>query len=90
MAKFRFAQEKQITTWVRDYYYVEAETLEDAIALVEDAGTSLEELECTTNRVRFDERDTDNLISWSGEINDFPTRYIVSSCDTGEEIVEGY
>ena len=31
MAKFRFSQDKQITTWVSDYYYVEADCLEDAI-----------------------------------------------------------
>ena len=63
MAKFRFAQEKQITTWVRDYYEIEAETLEDAIAIVEQADTSLEELECTDSRVQFDERDVDNMIT---------------------------
>ena len=32
MAKFRFSQEKQVVTWVRDYFYVEAETLDEAIA----------------------------------------------------------
>lgn len=87
MTKFRFAQEKQITTWVRDYYTIEADSLEDAIAIVEQADTSLEELECTDNRVQFDERDVDNMITWSGEINDFPTRYIVIACDIEEEIL---
>ena len=84
MAKFRFAQEKQITTWVRDYYYVEAETLEDAIAIVEEADTSLEELEYDDKRVQFDERDTDNSIQWTWEDNRFPTRNSISSCDTGD------
>lgn len=88
MAKFRFAQEKQITTWVRDYYYVEAETLEDAIALVEDAGTSLEELEYNDERVEFVEKDEEfEYEDWN---NDFPQVYRVLSCDTEEEIVEGY
>jgi hypothetical protein len=87
MAKFRFAQEKQITTWVRDFYEIEAETLEDAIAIIEDAGTSLEELECDDKRVQFDERDTENSIQWAWEDNRFPDRYTISSCDTGDEIV---
>lgn len=88
MAKFRFAQEKQITTWVRDYYEVDADSLEDAIAIVENAGTSLEELEYNDKRVEFVENDGDFMYdNWS---NDFPRTYRVISCDTEEEIVEGY
>lgn len=88
MAKFRFAQEKQITTWVRDYYVVEAETLDEAIAIVEEAGTSLEELEYNDKRVEFVENDGDFMYeNWD---NRFPTTYRVISCDTEEEIVEGY
>lgn len=88
MAKFRFAQEKQITTWVRDFYEVEADSLEDAIALVEDAGTSLEELEYNDERVEFVEKDEEfEYEDWN---NDFPQVYRVLSCDTEEEIVEGY
>ena len=87
MVKFRFAQEKQILTWVRDYYTIEADSLEEAIAIVEEADTSLEELEYNDKRVQFDERDVDNMIMWSGEINEFPTRYVVLSCDTEDEIV---
>lgn len=30
MAKFRFYQDKEVTTWVRDYFNVEAETLDEA------------------------------------------------------------
>lgn len=87
MAKFRFAQEKQITTWVRDFYEIEADTLEDAIAIVEDAGTSLEELEYNDQRVEFMENDGDFMYqNWD---NSFPTTYRVISCDTEEEIVEG-
>jgi DNA polymerase III sliding clamp (beta) subunit (PCNA family) len=88
MAKFRFAQEKQITTWVRDYYEVEADSLDDAIAIVEEASCSLEELEYNDESVEFVENDTDfGYEDWS---NDFPRVYRVISCDTEEEIVEGY
>lgn len=88
MAKFRFAQEKQITTWVRDFYEIEADSLEEAIAIVEDANISLEELECNDRRVEFVENDGDFMYEhWS---NDYPRTYKVISCDTEEEIVEGY
>lgn len=87
MAKFRFAQEKQITTWVRDFYEVEADNLDEAIAIVEEADCSLDELEFDGNRVEWVERDTDNMIDWAYEDNGRPTRYNISSCDTGDEIV---
>lgn len=88
MAKFRFAQEKQITTWVRDFYEVEADSLYEAIKIVEEGGCSLEELEYNDNRVEFIENDGDFMYeNWS---NDFPDVYRVISCDTEEEIVEGY
>ena len=87
MAKFRFAQEKQIITWVRDFYEVEADSLEDAIAIVEEAGTSLEELEYNDERVEFVEKDEEfEYEDWN---NAFPQVYRVLSCDTEEEIVEG-
>jgi DNA polymerase III sliding clamp (beta) subunit (PCNA family) len=88
MAKFRFAQEKQITTWVRDYYEVEADSLDDAIAIVEEASCSLEELGYNDKRVEFVENDEDFMYEdWN---NDFPDVFRVISCDTEEEIVEGY
>lgn len=87
MAKFRFAQEKQITTWVRDYYEIEAESLEDAIAIVEQADMSLDELESEDDRVEWSERDSENSFEWTFEDNRFPVRYNISSCDTGDEIV---
>jgi hypothetical protein len=87
MAKFRFAQEKQITTWVRDYYEVEADTLEDAIAIVENADCSLDELENEDKRVEWIERDSDNSYDWSFEDNSYPQRYYILSCDTEDEIV---
>lgn len=36
MAKFRFFQDKEVKTWVRDYFTVEADTLEEAIKIIED------------------------------------------------------
>lgn len=47
MAKFKFYEDRQITAWRRDYYEVEAETLEDAIELIKSNDMSLEELEYT-------------------------------------------
>ena len=87
MAKFRFAQEKPITTWVRDYFEIEADSLEDAIAIVEEADTSLDELDYDDDRVAWVERDTENLEHWSYEDNRFPTSYVVKSCDTDDEIL---
>lgn len=87
MAKFRFAQDKQITTWVRDYYTIDADSLEDAIAIVEQADTSLDELESEDKRVQWDERDTDNSMQWTYEDNSFPIRYTITSCDTEDEII---
>ena len=87
MAKFRFAQEKQITTWVRDFYEVEADSLEDAIAIIEDANTSLEELECEDERVEWVERDTDSMDELAYQENLYPTRYRVLSCEDEEEIL---
>lgn len=87
MAKFRFAQDKQITTWVRDFYEIEADSLEDAIAIVQDADTSLDELENEDKRVEWVERDSDNSYDWSFEDNSYPTRYNIISCDTEDEIV---
>lgn len=86
MAKYRFAQEKQITTWVRDFYEIEADSLDDAIAIVEEADMSLEELEYNDKRVEFIENDGDFMYeNWT---NEFPNTYRVISCDTDEEIVE--
>lgn len=53
MAKFRFYQDKEVTSWVRDYFEVNAETLEDAIALVKDSGCSLDEMESKDANVAF-------------------------------------
>lgn len=58
MAKFKFYQDTKINAWVRDYYEIEAETLEDAIDLVKGANVSLDDLENKDNGVVWQERDT--------------------------------
>lgn len=82
MAKFRFYQEKEVKTWVRDYYTVEADTLEEAIKIIKDADTSLDRLECEDKRVEFDERDMDAAMEWlCNDSNEFPQKYSIHSCD---------
>ena len=83
MAKFRFYQDKEIKTWVRDYYNVEAETLDEAIKYVKNMGCPLEDDECKPNtKVEFEYRDTDwmidNLIDLA---NEEPIRYSIFSKD---------
>lgn len=92
MAKFRFAQEKQVTTWVRDYYNVEAESLEEAIEIVRQGGKSMESLEYNDSRVTYDERDADNSYQWLTEYadNGNPSNYAIICCDTDDEIVSKY
>lgn len=89
MAKFRFAQEKQVTTWVRDYFEVEANSLDDAISMVVDAEMSLDELSYEDNRVEWVERDDCNLEQWSYEDNNFPYEYVIKSCDLDDEEIAG-
>ena len=94
MAKFRFYQDKEITSWVRDYFEVNAETLEDAIALVKDSDCSLDEMESKDANVAFLHRDWD----WMHDVladccdQDVPERYGIYSCDLDDcdEIVAHY
>lgn len=82
MAKYRFFQDKEVKTWVRDYFTVEAESLEEAIKIIKDADTSLDRLECEDKRVEFDERDMDAAMEWlCNDSNVFPKRYSIHSCD---------
>ena len=96
MAKFRFYQEKEVKTWVRDYYTVEAESLEEAIKIIKDAYTSLDRLECKDKRVEFDERDMDAAMEWlCNDSNEFPKKYSIHSCDLynadePDEIIQHY
>ena len=60
MAKYKFYQDKQVVAWVRDYFEVEAESLEDAVKYVQKAGCSLEEMEeLPDTKAKFHHRDWD-------------------------------
>lgn len=80
MAKFRFFQDKEVKTWVRDYYEVEADSLEDAIAFIQKEDTSMEQLEYKyPDRVSFDERDDDQMFDLMEDQN--PTTFEIYPCD---------
>lgn len=84
MAKFRFYQDKEVKTWVRDYFNVEAETLDEAIEYVKNMGCPFEDDECKRDtKVEFDYRDTDwtNEILWDCMDSDDPIRYSIFSKD---------
>ena len=84
MAKFRFYQDKEIKTWVRDYYNVEAETLDDAIEYVKNMGCPFEDDECKPNsKVEFEYRDTDWMFDQIIDLADEekPIRYSIFSKD---------
>ena len=83
MAKFRFYQDKEVKTWVRDYFNVEAETLDEAIEYVKNMGCPFEDDELKPkSKVEFEYRDTDwmidNLIDLA---NEEPIRYSIFSKD---------
>ena len=83
MAKFRFYQDKEIKTWVRDYFNVEAETLDEAIEYVKNMGCPFDDEELKPkSKVEFEYRDTDwmidNLIDLA---NKEPIRYSIFSKD---------
>ena len=84
MAKFRFYQDKEVKTWVRDYFNVEAETLDEAIEYVKNMGCPFEDDECKHGtKVEFERRDWDwsydNLVDLVDA--DDPLRYSIYSKD---------
>ena len=84
MAKFRFYQDKEVKTWVRDYFNVEAETLDEAIEYVKNMGCPFEDEECKKGtKVEFEYRDGDwtNEILWDCMDADDPIRYSIFSKD---------
>lgn len=84
MAKFRFYQDKEVKTWVRDYFNVEAETLDEAIEYVKNMGETFEDNECHNDtKVEFDGRDWDWSYDQLVDCADaeIPTRYTISSKD---------
>ena len=93
MEKFKFFQDKQIATWVRDYFEVEAESLEDAVKYVQEQGCTLEEMESMPDntRVSFLSRDWDWMQDAMSDLCDCdePTRYSIFSCDIDDEEIVG-
>lgn len=84
MAKFRFYQDKEVKTWVRDYFNVEAETLDEAIEYVKNMGCPFEDDECKPNtKVEFECCDTDWAYDqlWDLMDADNPVRYSIFSKD---------
>lgn len=84
MAQFKFYQDKQVTTFVRDYFNVEADSLEDAIEYVKRMNCSLEEEECKPDtKVEFVIRDVDWMHDCLAEVCDegYPSLYGIYSCD---------
>lgn len=84
MAKFRFYQDKEVKTWVRDFFNVEAETLEEAIEYVENMGETFDDNECHKDtKVKFEYRDTDWMFDQITDLADadVPTRYSIFSMD---------
>ena len=83
MAKFRFYQDKEVKTWVRDYFNVEAETLDEAIEYVKNMGCPFEDDELKPkSKVEFEYRDTDWMIDNIIDLaNEEPIRYSIFSKD---------
>lgn len=84
MAKFRFYQDKEIKAWVRDYFTVEANSLDEAITLIKNDGSDLDMMEIKhKGKVEFEERDMDTSLEWfmDGSFGEIPTRYSIFSCD---------
>lgn len=90
MAKFRFYQDKEVITWVRDYFEVEADTLDEAIAYVKNREASLEELECDEEkRAEFVKRDWDRAYDVLADNCDCSSKkYVICSCDLEDDRAE--
>lgn len=87
MAKFKFYQDKEIKTWVRDYFTVEADNLEDAIAYIENMDCPFEDDEYRKGtQIEFDYRDMDWTMENAIDLFDcdVPSRYSIFSCDLDE------
>lgn len=83
MTKFRFYQDKEVLTWVRDYFEVEADNLEDAIAHVKRMGTLEDAEDDKDSRVSFLRRDWDWMYDCLADCaNENETsRFLIFSCD---------
>lgn len=84
MARFKFYQDKEVKTWVRDYFNVEAETLNEAIAYVKNMGCTFEDDECKKEtKSEFAYRDMDITLDCitNGDVFSDAERYSIFSCD---------
>ena len=97
MAKFKFYQDKEIKSWVRDYFEVDADTLEDAINFLKKKNCTLEDMENEKeSRVEFLYRDwdwmQDALIDFEGDMLGFSIFSIdlENNCEADCEVVSKY
>ena len=81
MAKFKFYEDRQITAWTRDYFEVEAETLDEAIALIKEHNVRLDELELKNKSVEWLYRDGD--VMW--DTMEDTDKFGIYSCDLENE-----
>ena len=84
MAKFKFYQDKEIRAWARDYFNVEANSLEEAIEFVRSLNCPLEDEERKRDtKVEFITRDWDWMYdSLCDSCDDQkPILYGIYSCD---------
>lgn len=67
MAKFNFYQDTQVVTYVRDYYSIDADSIEEAVEIVKNADTTLDELENYDERVIWKCRDSSIMLECINE-----------------------
>lgn len=87
MKKFKFYQDKEIKTWIRDYFTVEADNLDAAIEYVKNMGCTFENDECKKDtKAEFVYRDMDITLDHitNGDVFDDAERYSIFSCDIDE------
>lgn len=79
MAQYRFYQDKEVKTWIRDYFTVEAESLEDAIKFIQGEEKDFDTLEGEyRDKIEFDVRDNEVILT---SFDEEPIRYSIFSCD---------
>lgn len=85
MEKFRFYQDIKVTSYVRDYYDVKAESLQEAIELVKQSNMTMDELENENENVSWYMCDRDILHQCIEETNS----YSIFSVDLEDETGDG-
>lgn len=85
MAKFKFYQDKEVRIWVRDYFNVEADTLEEAISLIQEKQETLDDLEYKSKEHIVDFLYREYLYE---TISDEPIQFGIYSCDLEDECKE--